>query len=240
MGSSVPPSESSPFSAASPDTQAPGPAAAGGWTDLAGAGGASGLLYVPRHAGRAVRLVVLFHGAGQSPRSVRSIFERHAREREFALLLPKSAGPTWDAISGRAGPDLLALGFLVAAAATRVRIDDERIAVAGFSDGASYALGVGIAFGERAAEVLAFSPGFVAGVGEPSGQPRIFISHGRGDRVLQIDRTSRRLVPALRGAGYDVEYREFDGGHAVPPAIASAAAEWLDPGPGDPAGKDSP
>jgi flavin-binding protein dodecin len=34
----------------------------------------------------------------------------------------------------------------------------------------------------------------------------------------------RRIVPRLRRAGYDVTYREFDGGHTVPPEIALDAA----------------
>lgn len=45
--------------------------------------------------------------------------------------------------------------------------------------------------------------------------------------MLPIGRTSRRIVPALRQAGYDVEYREFDGGHTVPQQHAAEAADWL-------------
>jgi predicted esterase len=30
-------------------------------------------------------------------------------------------------------------------------------------------------------------------------------------------------VPALKGEGYDVAYREFDGGHVVPPEMVTAA-----------------
>jgi predicted esterase len=58
------------------------------------------------------------------------------------------------------------------------------------------------------------------------GRPPIYISHGRSDPVLPIDRCSRRLVPALRAAGHEVRYLEFDGGHGVPPDVARAALEW--------------
>jgi predicted esterase len=34
------------------------------------------------------------------------------------------------------------------------------------------------------------------------------------------------IVPALRNAGYDVEYHEFDGGHAVPPDLLPQAVTW--------------
>jgi phospholipase/carboxylesterase len=44
---------------------------------------------------------------------------------------------------------------------------------------------------------------------------------------LPIDRCSRRLVPALRQAGYRVHYHEFDGGHEVPPPVVEEALGWL-------------
>ena len=70
--------------------------------------------------------------------------------------------------------------------------------------------------------MLAFSPGFVA-PGPRHGAPQVFVSHGVSDGVLPIDDTSRELVPRLRRDGYEVEYREFEGGHVVPPGIAREA-----------------
>jgi len=58
-------------------------------------------------------------------------------------------------------------------------------------------------------------------------KPPVFVSHGTRDRVLPIDRCSRRIVPRLEGAGYEVRYREFDGPHVVPPRIGREAAEWF-------------
>lgn len=57
--------------------------------------------------------------------------------------------------------------------------------------------------------------------------PAIFISHGTDDAVLPVDPCSRTLVPRLQRAGYDVRYREFDGGHVVPPEIACEAVGWF-------------
>lgn len=62
---------------------------------------------------------------------------------------------------------------------------------------------------------------------QPVGDPRVFLSHGRADTVLPIDRTSRRIVPQLRAAGVPVEVREFDGPHTVPPGIAEEAVRHL-------------
>jgi phospholipase/carboxylesterase len=41
--------------------------------------------------------------------------------------------------------------------------------------------------------------------------------------VLPIERCSRRIVLRLRAEGYDIDYREFDGGHSVPEALAREA-----------------
>src|SRR3954451_23555514 len=57
--------------------------------------------------------------------------------------------------------------------------------------------------------------------------PRVFATHGTQDRVLPIDRCSRRVIPRLRSAGYDVTYEEFDGGHLVTQQHARRAAAWL-------------
>jgi hypothetical protein len=74
--------------------------------------------------------------------------------------------------------------------------------------------------------VLAFSPGFLAPA-ERVGSPRIFVSHGTRDGWLPIERCSRRIVPQLERAGYEVRYREFDGDHVVPPEIGRKAANWF-------------
>ena len=105
-------------------------------------------------------------------------------------------------------------------------MDPARVALGGFSDGASYALSLGISNGDLVTHILAFSPGFA----DPAalvGNPRVFISHGTADEMLPIDRTSRFLVPLLRGVGHEVEYIEFDGPHEVPPSILQMAYEWF-------------
>ncbi len=74
--------------------------------------------------------------------------------------------------------------------------------------------------------IIAFSPGFIPG-GPRRGAPAVFVSHGRSDDVLPVQVTARKIVPALESDGYRVTYREFDGGHEVPPRIARQAVAWL-------------
>jgi phospholipase/carboxylesterase len=99
------------------------------------------------------------------------------------------------------------------------------VAFGGFSDGGSYALSLGLANGDLADAVLAFSPGFLAPPGR-SGRPRVWISHGADDRVLPVDRCGRRVSAELGAAGYDVAYDEFAGGHVVRPERVTAALDW--------------
>jgi predicted esterase len=63
--------------------------------------------------------------------------------------------------------------------------------------------------------------------GSTQGKPRFFVSHGTADPILPIDRCSRVIVPALRGRGYDVTFREFEGGHEVPMEIARDGVGWI-------------
>lgn len=107
---------------------------------------------------------------------------------------------------------------------SRYAIDQRFIAIGGFSDGASYALSLGITNGDLFTHIIAFSPGFMAPAGQ-RGCPPIFISHGTYDEVLPIGRCSRRIVPQLQRNGYEVRYREFEGGHKISPEIALEAVE---------------
>lgn len=187
-----------------------------------------GVLYIP--AGHKPEspapLVVMLHGAGGSAPGALWPFEALADERGFVLLAPESRAMSWDVRFGPFGPDVEFIDRALARVFRHCAIDPARMAVEGFSDGASYALSLGLTNGDLFRRVVAFSPGFVE-LADPAGKPPVFVSHGTRDTVLAIERTSRVIVPRLRRAGYQVEYKEFDGGHTVPREIAAEAAAWL-------------
>jgi phospholipase/carboxylesterase len=180
-------------------------------------------LYVPPGDGTKT-LVVGLHGAGSDPAEPIALLRPYADRAGLILLAPKSKGPTWDIAQGGFGPDVAAIDELLETVFSEYEVDD--VAVAGFSDGASYALSLGLTNGDLFRSVIGFSPGFIA-FGQQNGMPRLFISHGTEDSILPIGRTSRRGVPRLRAAGYTVKYREFQGDHEVPPAVAREAVAWL-------------
>ena len=183
-------------------------------------------LYVPEFEDREpLRLVVMFHGAGGIAQSALGRLRSEAESHRLLLLAPKSTSSTWDVLTGGYGPDVRNLDRLLAEVAAAYPL--RGYTIGGFSDGASYALSLGIANGDVFDSVIAFSPGFEAAE-LTNGRPRFFVSHGIADPVLPIDRSSRRIVPALEEAGYVVTYHEFDGGHTVPDPIQRKAVDWLD------------
>lgn len=190
--------------------------------------GRDGLLYTPAgyHPDRPAPLALMLHGAGGNAHHGLAPLQSLSDDSGLILLSPESRGRTWDIILGSYGPDIDFIDRALELTFSRYAVDPARLAVGGFSDGASYALSVGITNGDLFTHVLAFSPGFMAPAAQ-EGAPRLYISHGARDDVLPIDRCSRRIVPQVKRAGYDVLYREFDGPHTVPPEIAREAVDWF-------------
>ncbi|RJK94776.1 alpha/beta hydrolase [Vallicoccus soli] len=171
-------------------------------------------------------LLVFLHGAGGTGEQGVPLLRGAAAAHGALALLTTSRGATWDLLLGRLGPDADALD----AALDQVRAERAvgRLALGGFSDGASYALSLGLAAGDRYEALLAFSPGFAAPP-RRVGLPRAFVAHGTDDAVLPVERCGRPVARDLRGRGHEVRYEEFRGGHVVPrPLVDAALAWWLD------------
>jgi phospholipase/carboxylesterase len=187
-----------------------------------------GVVYSPAsyRPGDPFPLILSLHGAGGSARRGLPRLQSLADKHGFLILAPDSRGRTWDVVLGGYGPDVAFIDTALAFTFSRYSVDPTRLGVEGFSDGASYALGLGLSNGHLFNHILAFSPGFLSVI-DREGSPRIFVSHGTVDSILPIDQCSRRIVPELQGQKYDVEYVEFEGDHEVPPEIASRGARWF-------------
>jgi phospholipase/carboxylesterase len=185
-------------------------------------------LYIPESSQKHEKppLIVSLHGANRNADRGIELLRSLSDEHGFLLLAPASLRATWDAILGSYGPDVDIINRSLARAFERSKVDPARIAMAGFSDGATYSLSIGLANGDLFSAVFGFSPGFVI-PGERAGMPPVFISHGTLDPVLPIEVCSRRIVPGLKRLGYRVTYREFEGKHTLPPEVASEAMQWF-------------
>lgn len=183
-----------------------------------------GLIHVPANTqlDRPSPLLIMLHGAGGSAWDVLPMVADCAERDGVLTILPQSRGATWDMLQRGYGPDVRLIDDALAKVFETCVVDPHRIAIAGFSDGASYALSLGIINGDLFSDILAFSPGFAAPT-RAMDAPRIFISHGREDPVLPIDRCGRRVAAAVEASGYDLDYREFSGGHVVPTEMVTAA-----------------
>ena len=175
---------------------------------------------------RGFPLLVFLHGATQNGAGMLRRVGPAAEQLGVAVLAPDSRSTTWDAIRGDFGEDVAFLNRALDSVFERLPVDPARIAVGGFSDGASYGLSLGLANGDLFPKVVACSPGFI--IQAPAhGRPRLFFSHGKADQILPIDQCSRVMVPRLRSMGYDVTFREFEGRHELPPDIAAEALRWM-------------
>ncbi len=184
----------------------------------------AGLRYVP--ATGAERLVILLHGAGGTAEAGLRLLLPYADDRHLMLYAPQASGRTWDVITTGFGPDVHRLQQALDQMHGAHPAAAHRPVIGGFSDGASYALSLGLTNGDVFDAVLAFSPGFAAPA-DQADHPSFFVSHGRADTVLPIDRCGRRIVRALRALGYAVDYHEFDGGHVVPAEVTAEAVRLL-------------
>ena len=160
-------------------------------------------MYVPPNysPARPAALIVLCHGAGRSSTDwTTAPLDTLFGDRNIVVVAPDSREASWDIRYGAYGPDVEFIDFALSYAFARVAIDPAKIALGGFSDGASYAVSLGLTNGDLFTHVVGFSPGFYV----PDiirGKPKVFLSHGTSDPVLPFGWTSTQLAPALTNSG---------------------------------------
>ena len=187
--------------------------------------GPDGLLYVPTtyNPGTPLPLFVMLHGAGGSATGLEGVFT-WGETNGFAVLLPEARGRTWDRVTF--GSDVGFLDLALEHVFERVRIDPTRIALAGFSDGASYALSLGVSNGDLFTHLLGFSPGYFLPSDPVIGKPRVFISHGTFDSVITISASRDNIAPWFSASGYDLTYEAWAGGHSLTAETFGAGVSW--------------
>jgi phospholipase/carboxylesterase len=172
----------------------------------------------------AAPFALLLHGAGHDATEWTGGFPVFD-ELGLAVLAVDSRQSSWDLRYGGFGADVAFIDDALAWAFQRCNVDTARLAIAGFSDGASYSLSLGLTNWDLFTHVLGFSPGFLR-TGERHGNPPVFLSHGSADPVLPVEFT-RQLAGELRTAGHEVAYEEFQGGHELPYAVGQHGFGWL-------------
>ena len=191
--------------------------------------------YIPASASPHPPLLVLLHGAGHEQATMVEHFEAEADQRGLVLLAPDSRGVTWDKVldaeaplsvdspitnaqshSFSRSPDADRVEKAIADLAKILPVDRTHTVLAGFSDGATFALAMGMSRDHPFAAVIAWSPGIAIRTLSPARGRRVYISHGRADPLLRFDTTCNDIVPLVKSEGGEVTFLPFDGGHVAP------------------------
>ena len=163
--------------------------------------------------------IVALHGRGDTAAAFARPWRRVAEQLGAVLVVPEGLNPAgggydWGVVEQ--GSHLVRRA--IAKARTEAAIDPSRVVLAGFSNGASQALILGLQEPESFAGILSIA-GFyderVAPV--PAGRrlPRFAILNGERDAEAA---NNRRAAAALRAAGAKVRLEIYPGvGHAFPP-----------------------
>jgi poly(3-hydroxybutyrate) depolymerase len=203
------PGASAPLLRARPS--ASGPVLPAGETTLAN----GAVVYRPATASAgALPLLIILHGAGGYPPGFLQKMEPVADKLGVILIAPHSLDR-----------DAHRLDQSLADLFKRSAVDPARVVLLGFSDGASYALSLGLANPKLFTTVIALSPGMLAPLRRFDHEQRVFIAHGRSDHVLPFLAT-RDIADALRRGGVNVRFRPFDGDHQIDPESLTEGLEW--------------
>lgn len=176
-------------------------------------------------------MLVILHGYGQDPAQFTRSFRHWADRCAVVLVGPVARDVTWDVIATsrdldarrtrpslppmRFGEDARRIDRDLAALFAVAPIDSRRVAILGFSDGASYSLSLGLANPALFGWVIAFSPGFALWPKQVALSQKVFIAHGTRDTRLPFEATRDDIVKPLRKAGVAVQFRQFDGDHVL-------------------------
>lgn len=170
-------------------------------------------------------LIWLHHGGGNA----RQFEHLHPLAERFGLiiLLLDARHNTWDGIDSPFGPDVEFINHSLDHLFTRTVIDQSKIALAGLSDGGSYALALGRANGIFFTHIMAVAPWLLSPPGPRVGKPNLYIAHGRQDNIYPVGFSKSVIVPLLQKQGYQVKFRPFDGPHWIPVDIAEEMLRWF-------------
>lgn len=186
-----------------------------------------GTLFVPKSYREDVPapVAVMLHGYSGFGDEMKSTFAI-AEELGVVVVAPDSREVTWGRSVPGFDPDVRYIGAAYRRATELVNIDPTRVALGGRSDGAGYALSMGLAYGDTFNHLIVIAGGMMSPL-RRKGKPRIFLAHGTKDQQMPIDRTARLFRKQLKADGYDVTLVEYDGGHGTPPEVVREAFVWL-------------
>lgn len=191
-------------------------------------------MYIPENLDKSkpAALVMALHGGTGHGSDMLWSWLREARSRGFVVIAPTSMGDTWP-IMGDDVENPYLLNYLESAS-QYFTIDPDRVLLAGMSDGATYALQVGLRSQSPFTHIAAFSGVLdpllsINGEFEFARNRRIYMVHGALDWMFPID-MAKLAHAQLSAAGADITYREItDLSHNFARAELPNLLNWLSP-----------
>jgi phospholipase/carboxylesterase len=205
------------------------------------------LSYLERpSSGQPEGLLVLHHGRGTDERDLLPLADVFDADRRLHVVTPRaplrlqgSPGYHWYLVPRVGHPDPQTFEAARSALAELhdelwelTGVTPERTVLGGFSMGTVMSYATALSADRPApAGIMALS-GFVPTVEgwEPQlagrESTKVLISHGSFDPVIAVD-FARGARDLLRGAGFEVDYREFEGAHNIDPRDIPRETEWL-------------
>jgi phospholipase/carboxylesterase len=205
------------------------------------------LSYLERpSSGQPEGLLVLHHGRGTDERDLLPLSDVFDADRRLHVVTPRaplrlqgSPGYHWYLVPRVGHPDPQTFEAARSALAELhdelwelTGVTPERTVLGGFSMGTVMSYATALSADRPApAGIMALS-GFVPTVEgwEPQlagrESTKVLISHGSFDPVIAVD-FARGARDLLRGAGFEVDYREFEGAHNIDPRDIPRETEWL-------------
>lgn len=177
-------------------------------------------------------LITVLHGAGRQDEMLVKACRDQPEARDAFFLVPRSQLATWDLIASPERADLDFLEYAYDLIYRRYPIDAGRQALLGYSDGASYALSVGLSNPHLFRAVMGWAAGFIALDTtfnlDDARKPAVLLEYGTHDEVFPFDRVALPMRENLLKAGYSVEFRVDQGGKHWPSTdFLPEALDWF-------------
>ncbi len=113
------------------------------------------------------------------------------------------------------------------------KFDESNVWIGGFSQGAIMSYSIGLLYPDKVKGIIALSGRFLeenkvnVKISEKILNKKIFISHGRNDRVLSVE-YARSMKAYLDSIGVHPHYREYEEGHRINREMLKDLIEWLE------------
>ena len=165
----------------------------------------------PIDLSRRYPLVTVLHGAGRREEMLVKAYRGEPGTRDALFLIPRSHHPTWDLIAADDRPDLDFLEWAYDLIYRRYPVDPDRQGLIGYSDGASYALSVGLSNPGIFRAVMGWAAGFLvldeAAASEEHPKPSVLLEYGTHDQLFPFERVALPMRERLEQMGYAVTFR---------------------------------